>query len=178
MVDNGQTKTSTSLFETSLIYELCPVVLEQVKALRLRPLVSHYAAGLPQPHVTALFMGFLGQSLLEAVKPEIAVPPYQFIDAELQGWGYFIRNDETFNVHIRVKPEPNLIAVHQWALRVCHRFCCTPPADISGDNYVPHITIADGVIDPDLVLGALKNVTIPAHVVLSRMQIRAHPWPR
>jgi hypothetical protein len=77
-----------------------------------------------------------------------------------------------------VRPEPDLIAVHQWALSVCRRFFWTPPADASADNYMPHITVADGLLDPDAVLGELEGVAIPSRVMLNRLQLRAHPWPR
>ncbi len=169
---------AASLFETSLIFELSPEVLAWVKALMAHPLLAGHTEGLSQPHVTALFVGVLSGPMLEALKPELVAPPHQIIDAGLTGWGFFRRDDGTCSLHIRVRPEPDLIAVHQWALGVCRRFFLTPPADISADNYVPHITVADGLLDPDAVLGALEGVATQSRVTLSRLQLRAHPWPR
>lgn len=169
---------ATSLFETSLIFELCPEVVARVKALMAHPLLAGHAEGFPQPHVTALFVGFPSATMLEALKPELAVPPHQVIDAGLTGWGCFRRDDGTCNIHLRVRPEPDLLAVHQWTLDVCRRFFWTPPAQGSAANYVPHITVADGPLDPDAVLAELEGVAIPTRVTLSRLQLRAHPWPR
>jgi 2'-5' RNA ligase len=171
-------RNAALLFETSLIFELCPEVQARVKALRSHPLLAAHAEGLSQPHVTALFAGFLSGPLLEDLKPELAVAPHQVIDAGLAGWGFFRRDDGTCNVHIRVRPEPDLIAVHQWALAVCRRFSWTPPADLSADNYVPHITVADGPLDPDAVLREFEGAALPLRATLSRLQLRAHPWPR
>lgn len=169
---------AASLFETSLIFELCPEVLARVKALMAHPRLATYAEGLSQPHVTALFVGFLSAPLLEALKPELALPPCQVIDAGLTGWGFFKRDDGTCNLHLRVRPEPDLLAVHQWALDVCRRFFWTPPALGSGDNYVPHITVADGDLDPDAVLADMEGVAIPTWATLGRLQLRAHPSSR
>ena len=167
---------AASLFETSLIFELSPEALAQVKALMAHPLLAGHAEGLPEPHVTALFVGVLNGSMLETLKPELAAPPKQVIDAGLTGWGFFRRDDGTCAIHIRVRPEPDLIAVHQWALSVCRRFFWMPPANTSADNYVPHITVADGLLDPDAVLEALEGVAIPSRVMFNRLQLRAHPW--
>lgn len=169
---------AASLFETSLIFELCPQALARVEALMAHPLLAGHAEGLPRPHVTALFVGFLSGPMLEALRPELAVPPRQVIDAGLTGWGFFRRDDRTCNIHIRVRAEPDLLAVHQWALDVCRRFLWTPPADVSADNYVPHITVADGPLDPDAVLAELGATAIPSRVTLSRLQLRAHPRAR
>jgi 2'-5' RNA ligase len=176
---DGETMgNAASLFETSLTFELSTEVSARVKLLMAHPLLAGHTDGLSQPHVTALFMGFLSGSMLEALKPELAAPPHKVIDAGLTGWGFFRRDDGTCNIHIRVRPEPDLVAVHQWALGVCRRFFWTPPADVSADNYVPHITVADGLLDPDATLGELKGVALPSRVTLSRLQLRAHPWHR
>lgn len=177
--EDGQTMSNAaSLFETSLIFELSPEVLARVRALMELPQLAGHAEGLPQPHLTVLFVGFLTEAMLEALKPELAVPPHRVIDAGLTGWGFFGREDGTCNLHLRIRPEPDLLAVHQWALDVCRRFFWTPPADISADNYVPHITVADGSLDPGAVLAELAGVAIPSRVKLSSLQLRAHPRPR
>ncbi len=175
---DGATVSAPSFLETSLIFELSRGVRARVKALRAHPSLAAHAVDLSEPHVTALFVGCLSSSLVKRLKPALAVPPHPSIDAELLGWASFVRDDGTCNIHIRVRPEPNLIAVHQWVLQVCRRVSWTPPADTSDDSYVPHITVADGRLDPDRVLEALAGADVSSRVTLNRLQLRAHPLPR
>jgi len=142
--------------------------------LRRHPRLAAYSAGLPHPHMTLLFIGALSEPLVEALRPEICVAPYSDIDAQLNGWGIFGRGDGTCNIHLRVSPEPELVAAHQWALNVCRRQAWAPPPDVSGPNYVPHITVADGAREGSTILRSLEHSSIPSRVRLTALQLRAH----
>jgi len=176
--NDAATPAAPSLLETSLIFELSWGMRARVKALRAHPSLAAHAVDLSEPHVTALFVGCLSRSLVKRLKLALVAPPHPAIDVELLGWANFERNDGTCNIHIRVKPEPSLIAVHQWALQVCRRVSWTPPADTSDDNYAPHITVADGRLDSVRVLGALAGADVPSRVTLTRLQLRSHPLQR
>jgi 2'-5' RNA ligase len=158
-------------FETSLVFELSSTIATEVMELRRH---LQLAGGLPRPHMTLLFMGVLAEPLVETLKPEICVSPYSDIEAQLNGWGVFRRIDGTCNIHLHGSPEPKLIAAHQWALNLCRRQSWTPPPDVSGPNYVPHITVADGAREASTILRSLENSAIPSRLRLTTLQLRAH----
>jgi 2'-5' RNA ligase len=162
------------LFETSLIFELSSPIAARVMELRRRLQLAAYTAALRRPHMTLLFIGVLTEPLVEDLKPEICVSPYSDIEAPLNGWGVFQRSDGTCNIHLRVRPGPELIAAHQWALNVCRCHLWTPPPDVNGQNYVPHITVADGAREASAILRSLENSAIPSRLRLTTLKLRAH----
>jgi 2'-5' RNA ligase len=161
-------------WETSLIFEPSPEVVARVLAFRTHPRLAAYTKELSRPHVTALFVGHLSDSKVRSLELALALPPHQTIEAGLLGWGRFARSDGTVNLHIRVEPVTELLAVHQWALQVCRKHDWTPPADTSAKNYMPHITVADGPLDPSSVMHDLGNASVPPHVTLLNLQFRAY----
>lgn len=160
--------------ETSLIMSVPPDVQTLVEALRAAPFLPAQATDLPAPHVTLLFIGFLDAALVERLRPALALEPEPQIEVELNGWGSFRRDDGTCNIHIRVTPQSDLLALHKWAEDACQLLSWTPPEETSGENYRPHITVADGRLDPDPVLAHLTEVGIPRKIVLSQLHFRAH----
>lgn len=163
-------------FETSLIMSVPPDVWALVETLRATPFLPAQATDLPAPHVTLLFVGFPDSALVERLRPALALEPEPRVEVELNGWGAFRRDDGTCNIHIRVTPQSDLLALHKWAVDTCRLLSWTPPGETSGENYRPHITVADGRLDPDLVLARLAEVGIPRKIVLSQLHFRAHPW--
>jgi 2'-5' RNA ligase len=172
----GAEGPSPTLFETSLILKLSSDLSARVKAFRNDPLLAVHARNLTEPHLTALFIGFAGSPLVDGLRSALAAPPWQKLDVEISGWGTFRRTDGTCNIHLRVIASTDLLAFHDWAVKVCRQLCWEPPEDTSGKHYRPHITVADGDLDPDPVLRALATVQLPRKAILSQPQFRAHLW--
>lgn len=163
----------TIQLETSLIMSLPGSMTDLVNSLRAN--IPGDAANLPAPHVTLLFVGFPDKALVERLRPALAPEPEPRIEVELDGCGVFGRSDGTRNVHFRVKPQAELLALHTWAVETCRSLAWTPPGDTSGENYRPHITIADGHFDADPILAAVAKRDIPRRITLPQLHFRAHP---
>jgi 2'-5' RNA ligase len=166
---------ATVRLETSLIMSVPADIRDLVDGLRTAPTLPREASNLPAPHVTLLFVGFPDRALVERLRPALTPETEPRIEVEPDGCGIFRRDDGTCNIHIRVAPRADLLALHKWAVNTCRLLSWTPPAETSNENYRPHITIADGHLDPDPVVAALGKLDIPRKIVLRQLHFRAHP---
>lgn len=169
-------EATTVRLETSLIMSVPLDMQDLVYRLRAAPFLPAEATDLTAPHVTLLFVGFPDSALVERLRPALALEPEPRIEVELDGCGSFRRDDGTCNIHFRVIPNADLLALHKWAVDACRMLSWTPPTETSGENYRPHITIADGRLDPEPVLADLAKLDIPRMVVLRHLHFRAHPF--
>ena len=90
-----------------------------------------------------------------------------------EGVGVFRRPDgRIHNVHLRVRPDPELLDWHERVLACGRRQPGFAPGPFTGAGWVPHVSIRDGVdLDraPDLDLGPRDTVLVRPHLLARRI---------
>jgi 2'-5' RNA ligase len=164
------------LFETSLILRVSPELHDSIEEIRAKLAIS---ASMPQtrPHLTLLFVGILERAVLDRIEHELRAPPFASLEVRLRGLDSFSRSGVLENIHIRVERSPEIVAFHDWALSVCRRAGWAPPSDISGPNYLPHVTIFGNIAVPPYTMEKINLPVIPTSTRLHDLRLRAHPWP-
>jgi hypothetical protein len=130
-------------YESALVYPLPPRVVELVGALR-----CHLGLGAPPefqlaPHLTVLSLGRLDGAKLLTLWHCLHTYRQETVAIRLDEFGTFGAGGRITNIHIRIAPSPELLALHSRVLQACMRFPWFVPGPYVGPGYTPHVSILD-----------------------------------
>src|SRR5262245_49724208 len=130
-------------YESALVYPLPPIVVELVGALR-----RHLGLGAPPefqlaPHLTVLSLGRLDGAKLLTLWHCLHAYRQETVAVRLHEFGTFGAEGRITNIHIRIIPSPELLALHSRVLQACRRFSWFVPGPHVGSGYTPHASILD-----------------------------------
>lgn len=132
-------------YESALVLDL-PADLRDAVLDRRRDLGLVEAGDQLEPHLTVCFLGrMMGAQLARLADALAALELPARVPVALDGVGCFRRGRVVTNVHLRVRPEAGLCALHQRVLEVGRRFPWFAPGRHVGPGWTPHISIADRV---------------------------------
>jgi 2'-5' RNA ligase len=130
-------------YESALVYPLPPLMVELVGALR-----RHLGLGAPPefqlaPHLTVLSLGRLDGAQLLTLWHCLHAYRQETVAVRLHEFGTFGAEGRITNIHIRITPSPELLALHSRVLQACMRFPWFVPGPYVGPGYTPHVSILD-----------------------------------
>src|SRR5215510_10347721 len=137
-------------YESALVYPLPPLVVKLVAALR-----RHLGLGAPPefqlaPHLTVLSLGRLDGAKLLTLWHCLHAYRQETVAVRLHEWGTFGAEGRITNLHIRIIPSPELLALHNQVLQACMQFPWFVPGPYVGPGYTPHVSILDHLeVRPD-----------------------------
>jgi 2'-5' RNA ligase len=141
---------TSAQYESALVYPMPPIVVEMVGALR-----RHLDLGAPPefqlaPHLTVLSLGRMDGAQLLTLWHRLHAYRQETVAVRLQEVGTFGAGGRITNIHIRIAPSPELLALHNRVLQACMRFPWFVPGPYVGPGYTPHVSILDHLeVQPD-----------------------------
>jgi 2'-5' RNA ligase len=141
---------TSAQYASALVYPMPHVLVERVGALR-----RHLGMGAPpefqlEPHLTVLSLGHMDGAKLLTFWQCLHDYRQETVEVRLQEFGTFCVGGRITNIHIRIAPSPELLALHSRVLRACTRFPWFVPGPYVGPGYTPHISILDHLeVRPD-----------------------------
>src|SRR5215475_384792 len=132
---------TSAQYESALVYPLPPIVVKLVEALR-----HHLGLGAPPefqlaPHLTVLSLGRLDGAQLLTLWHCLHAYRQETVAVRLHEFGTFGAEGRITNIHIRIIPSSELLALHSRVLQACMRFPWFVPGPYVGPGYTPHVSI-------------------------------------
>ena len=153
--------------ESAVAWDLADDLDAEIRALQVDPDAL-------APHLTLCFLGRMPGAIWDVLGRDLAALGLpQQLPVRAEGVGVFRRPDgRIHNVHLRVRPDPELLDWHERVLDCGRRQPGFAPGPFTGAGWVPHVSIRDGVdLDraPDLDLGPRDTVLVRPHLLARRI---------
>jgi len=134
-----------SRYESALVYALPDDVVAHVEALRRSLGVEAPPEFQLEPHLTVLFLGHMDGTQLLALWQCLHQHRGATTEVGLQNLGTFRSGSRVTNIHIRVAPGAEILALHERVRQACSQFRWFAPGPYVGSGYTPHISVFDGI---------------------------------
>jgi 2'-5' RNA ligase len=167
---------TSAQYESALVYPMPPIVVEMVGALR-----RHLDLGAPPefqlaPHLTVLSLGRVDGAQLLTLWHRLHAYRQETVAVRLQEVGTFGAGGRITNIHIRIAPSPELLALHNRVLQACMRFPWFVPGPYVGPGYTPHVSILDHLeVQPDDCQLPGPPWTLGQQLRLEHLHVNAKP---
>ena len=128
------------------------------------------------PHLTVLSLGRVDGAQLLTLWHRLHAYRQETVAVRLQEVGTFGAGDRITNIHIRIAPSPELLALHNRVLQACMRFPWFVPGPYVGPGYTPHVSILNNLeVQPDDCQLPGPPWTLGQQLRLEHLHVNAKP---